>query len=346
MPNTTCIRFTIAFSLWASIVSATTLRPIPDAELVRASQVIAVGSVRRIEALQRRDGRIVTEVTLNLEQIIKGRLRSRSIVLTQPGGRIGADVQWVYGVAEFSVGERAVVFARRGRDGRLRPVGMALGKYAVAAGPGPMATRAVPRRDARPLERFLAELTTLAATTPDRDQLVSSGRQREVAGAVRARQVLEHFTLLDTVPYRWFEPTVTFRVAGGDAQLGTNASTTALDQAMAVWSHVATAGLTLVDGGTTQPASQASCDNLNTIQFNDPFNEVDDLVGCAGVLAVGGFCGRSGTASLHGLTFHRIAEGDITVNDGFGACFTSTDLAEVLTHELGQIGRASCRERV
>lgn len=320
--------------LWG-VAGSTTLRPIEDVELVKASQLIAVGSVLRIEGLQRRDGRIVTEVTLEIEQTLKGRPRSRAIIITQSGGLVGGTQRWVYGVAEFSVGERVLVFLRRSRDGRLRPVGMALGKYAVEAGPNAIARRHLPTTDARPLANFIARLSRLAAASGERNAKVPSGRRRHVVGEITARQSLERFTLLDTTPYRWFEPDVTYRVAGGDTQLGSNASLGALDQALAAWSNVATANLRLHDGGSTVAASQLDCDGASTIQFNDPFHEVDDLVDCAGVLAIGGFCQTNGTTTVHGTTFYRIAEGDITVNNGFGACFSSTDLAEVLTHELG-----------
>jgi hypothetical protein len=69
---------------------------------------------------------------------------------------------------------------------------------------------------------------------------------------------------------------------------------------------------------------------------------------CGGILAIGGFCSTdSSTSTVNGTTFVRITEGDVTINDGFAGCtfWTATNLAEVLTHELGHtIGLAHSSE--
>src|SRR5262249_28986678 len=99
-----------------------------------------------------------------------------------------------------------------------------------------------------------------------------------------------------------------------------------------------TASITLTLGtASTQAPSIAGgvCDGKNTFMFNDPYSEVDDMVSCSGVLAVGGFCNSGGTISVNGTTFQRIVGGDLRVNNGVGACFGTTSTAEVLTHEIG-----------
>ena len=66
------------------------------------------------------------------------------------------------------------------------------------------------------------------------------------------------------------------------------------------------------------------------------------FVSCTGVLARGGFV-ASGDPNfpelqrkVGGVTFGRIFEGDVTFNDGLGACFGDPAfLAEVATHEIG-----------
>jgi hypothetical protein len=66
-------------------------------------------------------------------------------------------------------------------------------------------------------------------------------------------------------------------------------------------------------------------------------------------LALGGYCtaGRNGpTDEVNGVEFRHITEGNITFNRGFGGCsfWTTTNLAEILTHELGHtigIGHSS-----
>jgi hypothetical protein len=101
---------------------------------------------------------------------------------------------------------------------------------------------------------------------------------------------------------------------------------------------VPTASITVALGAATTPAPSAGsnrCDGTSRVQFNDPFSEVSELINCHGTLAIGGFCTNSETRVVGGNTFRRITEGDVTVNNGFSNCFTATDLAEVLTHELG-----------
>src|SRR5207247_10668674 len=59
------------------------------------------------------------------------------------------------------------------------------------------------------------------------------------------------------------------------------------------------------------------------------------MVGCSGVLAVGGFCSSGEQQTVNGMTVHRIVEGDVTVNNRVGSCFGATNTAEILTHEIG-----------
>src|SRR2546428_1461974 len=88
---------------------ATVIVPMSDADLVRTSHLIVVGDVRRIETRELRDGRLLTEVALAVEQTLKGRLRNGQIVVTSPGGRVGDRSAWVYGSPSFAAGERVLV---------------------------------------------------------------------------------------------------------------------------------------------------------------------------------------------------------------------------------------------
>src|SRR5439155_21676859 len=92
---------------------ATVLVPMSDADLVRTSHLIVVGHVRRIETRELRDGRLLTEIALAVEQTLKGRLRTGKVVVTSPGGRIGERSVQVYGAPSFAAGERVLVFLKR-----------------------------------------------------------------------------------------------------------------------------------------------------------------------------------------------------------------------------------------
>src|SRR5436190_646599 len=127
--------------------------------------------------------------------------------------------------------------------------------------------------------------------------------------------------------------------------LGESASLAAIDGALAAWTNVSGASIVLERGGTTTPAP-LSCDGISQIVFGDPFHEMPNPIACSGVLALGGYCTSAEKDVVHGKTFYRITEGNITFNQGFASCpfWNQTNLAEVATHELGHtigIGHSS-----
>jgi hypothetical protein len=91
------------------------------------------------------------------------------------------------------------------------------------------------------------------------------------------------------------------------------------------------------DAPTGPSIAGGVCDGTSVAQFNDPAEELDDLFGCTGVLAVGGYCSRTTAAGPGGDTYRVIAEGDLTMNRRIAACFAESDVAEVLTHEAGHV---------
>lgn len=77
------------------------------------------------------------------------------------------------------------------------------------------------------------------------------------------------------------------------------------------------------------------------IQFNDPCNEIGNLINCSGVLAYGGMYWTSNTHSENGLTWRGAAWGYVVVNNGVGACLCNSGniyrdmLIHEITHSLG-----------
>jgi len=320
------------------VANATVLVPMSDADLVRSSQLIVIGGVRRIETRELRGGQLLTEVTVRVEQTLKGRLRTGKIVVTSPGGEIGDRTAWVYGAPSFATGERVLLFLKRTTEGRLRTNALALGKYHLDAASVavPLARRTEPRLDVRRLGSFVARLRALAAS--DVQETMPSGRAASLRDEVVRHMVTDGFAFLGNPPVRWLDGPVTFRVANAEPALGAATTQTMVASALAAWTNVPTASITLGVGPATVPAHSVAggkCDGVNTIQFDDPFSEVNDMVGCSGVLAVGGFCSSGEQIIVNGTTMHRIVEGDVTINNRVGSCFGATNTAEVLTHEVG-----------
>src|SRR5262245_24341325 len=139
--------------------AATTFIPMDDAALVQSAAVIAAGSLRRLQSLALADGSIVTEAILALEQRLKGSTRGTKVVVTEPGGIVAGREVRVFGVPEFAVGERVLLFLKRTAAGRLRVNGLALGKFSLR---DDTAVRGAPVPAERPLGAFLKRIEALA----------------------------------------------------------------------------------------------------------------------------------------------------------------------------------------
>lgn len=72
------------------------------------------------------------------------------------------------------------------------------------------------------------------------------------------------------------------------------------------------------------------------IQFDDPCNEIGDLSGCNGTIAVGGLYWFSSTYQWSGTSWRSAAYGYVIVNNGTGACMCQDgdDYEVMLTHEM------------
>ncbi|WP_309891441.1 hypothetical protein [Archangium sp.] len=111
--------------------SATTLLRADLPELARTADTIVHGTVRRVESRWSGDGRrIVTDVEIQVTEALKGQA-SGSVLVTQPGGRVGDIGQKVSGLASFTPGEEVVLFLERRGPEAFRVAGMAQGKYQV-----------------------------------------------------------------------------------------------------------------------------------------------------------------------------------------------------------------------
>jgi hypothetical protein len=77
-------------------------------------------------------GRIVTDLTLSLDDSMKGRhRRGEETVITVLGGVVGDVGMQVPGEARMAVGDEALVFVRTARDGRRHAVGLSQGVLPV-----------------------------------------------------------------------------------------------------------------------------------------------------------------------------------------------------------------------
>jgi hypothetical protein len=340
----TLARVALALAVCAAApVAATVLVPLADDAMVAATDEAVTGVVEHVESVVTAAGAVETWATVRVVDVLKGRVASAHVVVRQPGGVIGDRAVVVLGTTPLAAGDGVLVLGRRAAGGGHRPVGMALGIYqlGIDARGTPVADRAT--GDRRGLRDLAGSVAGLAGTTPGSATMLARASAAHVVTA--PTPVTAPFTFLGFPPAsRWFEfdrgRTVEIRLANGDAKLGRARSDTLLRRAMAAWTEVpeATARLAVGPNTTTGPSvASGVCDGRSVAQFNDPAKEIDPMVGCSGVLAVGGFCARTTRIGPGGETFRVIEEGDLTMNRQLGACFSETDVSEVLTHEIGHV---------
>lgn len=114
----------------ATTASASVVEALELSELVARAERVVLGRVVDKRARWDGRGRIVTDVTLRVQERMKG-APGDTITLTRLGGSIGEVGMKVAGEPSFRVGERRIVFARPGRNGGWRPVGMSQGALPV-----------------------------------------------------------------------------------------------------------------------------------------------------------------------------------------------------------------------
>jgi len=349
----------LAALLWPQAAAATTFIVMETSDLTRAADTIVVGRVEALQSVITARGRIFTQVSVSPEELLKGGPAAGTISVRVPGGEVGGQRRVIHGAPSFHIGEEVLLFLSRGADGHLHTRYLAMGKFSVVTDPstgGKWAVRdfgralvltpkgrRLPARDERPLHELLEGIRGTVEQQGKAASASPAASVRDADPAIFAQEVSE-FTL--RIPAsRWFEPDANTPVGldldpGGDVDLGPVASTAAVEDGMAAWSNVVSAGIVIeVAGSLTTPAPIFGCDGQSQINFNDPYNEIGAPSGCSGILALGAVCTTPAqTVVVNGTLFHRITEGDVTFADGFPpSCDFKLpcNFAEVATHEVG-----------
>lgn len=338
---------------------ASTFVMMSEHDLAARSIAAVTGRVTRIEsAADTRSGGVYTYVHLMPDAVVFGSLPAGPLVLREVGGSTQTTSEWIFGSAEFRVGEDVLVFLSPHADGTLHTTAMAMGKFTLRRGArGLRAERRLgegaavwdlrrgtlipdPGPEDYSLDALLSGLQA-AQRPPSRVTAPIQLVPRELSRS-SAREQHEAFTFMSPAS-RWTEPDSGQPIAflidpAGDPGIGAVNSRAGITDAFTAWSTVTTSSLAFSDGGNLPAVvTFAGCSGGNRIVFNDPFNEITNPVGCSGILAMGGFCMSNETSTVNGMTFNRIRVGKITFNNGWSTCpgWNRCNLAEVATHELG-----------
>jgi hypothetical protein len=329
-----------------------------DEELARFSNAIVTGRVTDVSTGRDvRTNAIYTYVTVLLDQVLKGDIAEREIVVKQLGGEIGNEGLGVADQAVFARGENVLLFLEaRPRDRTLYTSGLWQGKWTIGrdgVSGEAIATRLNSGNDRRgvlngeserrSLASFITRLRALGSAdraTGDRGFVVLPPAEETRATVRAATAGGAPFTLFSP-PWRWNQidtntAIVVDIMASGQPGLP-GGGTTELANAHAVWANQT--GLRFTAGGNTSRCfGGGSTDSHISIVFMDPCGEVSNA---GGTLAIGGASYfTSSMRTVNGIAFALAAAGYIVNNDSSTAltfmtnnnCFQSVD-----THELGHV---------
>jgi Fibronectin type III domain len=358
-------------------VRATSYVMVSDEALVDQSDAAVVARVtgidRSIVTAGRAGSGLYTEYELEVEETLKGDLPGRIVRMRVPGGVLpdqGIGLK-VYGAPLFRAGERTLLFLQPDGRGAYRPQHLMLGAFhEVPAGDRRLAIRnlaetqeirrtpagveAVPGSDRlRDFDAFARWVAARAAhSEAEADYLVEDpgGRLRQIVG--------KYTVFTDPEPpdgdgfrIRWFQFDTNGNVpwlAYNQGQVGLEGGGyLAFQNALKAWNNETATPIDYRYGGKTADHSGLTVepnglpDNLNTIVFNDPNNELPSFnCSTGGVLAYGGPWYFTNTRSFRGVPHHAVASADIVINSGIGCFFSGSPNAglaaqELFGHELG-----------
>ncbi len=346
---------------------ATTLVVPTDDDLVIGSRAIVRGKVISITTAADGDSdRIYSYITVKVQEVLKGNLTDRLIVIKELGGEVGDRFMTVYGNPRFKPGEKVFLYLDTWRDGSLRTYQMFLGKYEITIDSltgEEIARRSTPEGDSLVIQAHHAQPGSVSTTT---ERMRLSDFTDMVRGKLSANwglseqfaleyyqglPLLDHppeykgragkgelrpqYTFITSPPARWFEPDegqpVTVTVKPDNSPIPSVLS--AMEGSMAAWSNVAGSALRLSSGGLMSECVEG---NIGIV-FDNCDGRNAPSPRCSGILAWGGLNGLSrATKTVNGTTFRQITLGFVSFNP-FASChFTDTcKVQEIGSHEIG-----------
>ena len=332
-----------------------------DIELITEAEVIAIVRVREIASVRTGERRIVTNIDVEPEVVLKGDIdRNELLRIVEPGGRVDGKIMVVSASPQYWTDNRALVFLTREEEG-WRTWGAALGKFdfVIDTAGRELAVRFATAQDAASLwspdgkpheERLrdarlfvdyirtflgnqprvpdhLATGSAVAVPAPNYFVEAAPGKLSTPSGwdAVGALGATAFPPSAYTQgPFRWIvfeEGGVTFR-SNGD-QPGYD-EVGAAQRALAAWTNDPGSNVVYLYGGTTSAGFEE--DGENTIVYNQSTGVP------AGAIAFAQWFGGE-EHQYKGETFFSIFEGDVIVKSNLSVSAKVFD--EAITHELG-----------
>ncbi|MEW6212212.1 MAG: putative Ig domain-containing protein, partial [Acidobacteriota bacterium] len=357
----------VAF-LCARAAKATVLVFPSDDEMIIGARAIIIARVLRVDsALDPREDRIFTYITLRISQVIKGHIRDRKITLREEGGLLPDGGSIIFGTPRYAPDEKVLLYLDTWPDGSLRTHQLFLGKFniiedektgyrevvrsnadgnvIVAEDRSHSRSRATNRME---LGAYIEMVRNRTETLRERCESFESENYKdtplpeppEYEDRARSGNLLPQFTLYSSSqPARWFEPDsgrpVLFLVNPDGAP-----NPQILDDiaaAMNAWSSVQGCTMRVFNGGTAAVCSHHG--GSNSITFNNCDGRFSPTPECSRIVALGGLRWTTNEQkTVNGTVFNKATAGFISFNP-YSACSFSNhcDVREVATHELGHV---------
>lgn len=324
---------------------ATTIIAPSDQTLVASSDQIVLGSVTGNQQ-KIIDGTPYTCTTLDVIESIKGD-SSKSVTTCEIGGSLGSGrFLKIFGSPEFQNGETSLLFLKKSKKGHMETNLMSYGRLRQS-GSGSASFLVRDSDNFLKVNSRSGQLEAITEQSVNRQNFIGYIKDLVKGNQVASFQFENQSVTSEPFNFlgdrRWFEGAdgktvfVNFGVSmTGDTNLGADTSQILIKNAFAAWTQ--TNSSLNVKTEELVPNAGQFCDNHSRIIFGDPDSVVSDPENCAGILAIGGFCGDATAKKVvNGKSFTEIKEGDIIVNNGWGSCsfWNATNVAEVMTHEVG-----------
>jgi hypothetical protein len=354
---------------------ATTVTIPFDDDMVIGARAIVRGKVGVIESsFDEQSGRIYTYITVKVQEVLKGQIAVRKIVLKELGGQVGDKINLVYGNPQFKKGERVLLYLDTWADGSLRTYQMFLGKFNIVNDPitgEDFAVRSSPDENTTVLKQHLhghnvPGESTERQTLPRylrmiRNRLAANWERSvqfdaqyyankpfitepaEYRSIAESGDINPNYTFLG--PYRFFEPdngqpvAVTLNPNPSGEQGVPQVTLNSADVAAAggAWSNVQGCALqTSFTGSLNQCYLGSGIPGIHVVSNNcDGRNGAS--AGCASILAWGGVSLTGfGTKVINGTSFTQTVQGFVSMNPWANCSFgNSCNVREILTHEIG-----------
>ncbi len=343
----------LAAALFAAPAAAIVYVLPTDTSMVERSPVIVFGEVR--SALPASGaGLPSTDYAVEVEEVLKGFVPGGTILVRQPGGvGPGGVAMRVFGLPMLAEGDRVLLFLDPA-EGVYRPVEFGLGLFFEFRAGGRELLAGEPNRQPRDAARFRRWIGDRVAGVERPSDYFEDWPDGTLGLAEPFRLLRSPGTCFhDGLPVRWREFDrgerigVTVQAGGQPGVPGGGLSE--VRTAIRAWNGDPGSRVNLVlDGTSSREFLIDDVDGVNSISYEDPFDEIDGSYGDGGgVLAITYtffYCDRStppqsipGNEAVEALA---IVEANMTTQDGYQEWVSGTSNPrrsheEIIGHELG-----------